>query len=93
MVNRMQRPYLLTLLVLISILYWVFLEIAYQQKWDHVLLGVVLEIISIPILLIPLIVFPVSLYSLIRNKQKRILWMLPILLSLAAAFMILKDFF
>lgn len=93
MINRMQRPYLLTLLVLISILYWVFLEIAYQQKWDHVLLGVVLEIISIPILLIPLIVFPVSLYSLIRNKQKRILWMLPMLLSLSAAFMILKDFF
>ncbi|GEM_PF-1800127 len=93
MIKRIQRPYLLLLLVLISILYWVFLEVAYQQKWDHVLLGVVLEIISIPILLIPFIVFPVSLYNLIRNKQKRIVWLLPVLLSLAAAFVILKDFF
>ncbi len=93
MIKRIQRPYLLLLLVLISILYWVFLEVAYQQKWDHVLLGVVLEIISIPILLIPFIVFPVSLNNLIRNKQKRIVWLLPVLLSLAAAFVILKDFF
>lgn len=74
---------------LVAFIYILFMNVAYAYQWDQVVLRAVMELITIPILLIAMSIPLVIIFRFITKKTKnRILAIITIFISLLTALFI-----
>ena len=74
----------LTIINFVIITYFILIWLAYVYKLDFVLIGVLIELVTIPLFIAQIVFLAISIKYLINNKTNKLLTMSVISLSICA---------